>query len=156
MKMRSFKLVIGLLLIALLLPAVKTQAQDKVVTVTWWATERGRDTAATRQLHFDMARAFEAANPNIKVALSLYPNKGFGTRVLTAISAGEGPDVWYAFHSPDIAEQGFLEDLTPDIKKDGVDKDWFPIGTLRSQYNGKLYGAPRDAAAGFIVYNKDM
>src|SRR5687768_3610860 len=100
MKMKRFLVV--LLIACVLLPVLAVQAQDEpVVTVTWWATERGRDTAATRELHFQLARAFEAAHPNILVALSLYPKRACGTRITTAIAAGEGPDIWYQFYAPD-------------------------------------------------------
>lgn len=80
-----------LVVVAMLVPAAATQAQDEpVVTITWWSTERGRDTAATRDLHFQLARAFEDANPNIRVAISLFPSRAFNTRVATAIAGGEG------------------------------------------------------------------
>ncbi len=128
------------------------------VTITWWANEKGRDTAATREMHFKLARMFEKEHPNIKVALSLFPSHGFGTRVATAIAAGQGPDVWYHYYSPEIATHGFLENLTPYMKRDGIDpaKLWFPIGQVRAQYKGNYYGVPRDVTAAFIVYNKDI
>ena len=65
------------------------------MTITWWSTERGRDTAATRDLHFQLARAFEEANPNIRVAVSLFPSRAFNTRIATAVAGDEGPDIWY-------------------------------------------------------------
>ncbi|MBN1314262.1 MAG: hypothetical protein JXA42_02300, partial [Anaerolineales bacterium] len=33
--------------------------EDEVITISFWGDERGRDTTATRQLHYDLARAFE-------------------------------------------------------------------------------------------------
>ncbi|MCB9450684.1 MAG: sugar ABC transporter substrate-binding protein [Anaerolineaceae bacterium] len=151
---KRFLLVLALL--ALLLPAVLVVAQDEVVTVTWWATERGRDTAATRDMHFTLARTFEESHPNIRVALALYPSRGFATRVLTAIAADEGPDVFYHYFAPDIANQGFLEDLTPYIEASGSSTNWFPNGVARGIYEGHTYAVPRDAAAGFVAYNKDL
>ena len=131
---------------------------DEVVTITFWGTERGRDTATTRDLHFQLARAFEEAHPNTKVAVSLVPSSAFGDRVLTAIAAGEGPDVWYHYWATDIATQGFLEDLTPYIEESGFDPQerWFPVGNQRAVYDGHYYGVPRDATAGVIAYNKDL
>ena len=82
------KSILLLMLLSLLLSLMAVQAQDEVVTITWWATERGRDTAETRELHFQLARAFEEEHPNIQVAISLFPSRGFNTRVLTAIAAG--------------------------------------------------------------------
>jgi multiple sugar transport system substrate-binding protein len=146
-----------LVLVSILLPVLAVGAQDEpVVTLTWWATERGRDTAATRELHFALARAFEAAHPNILVAVSLYPSRGFATRITTAIAAGEGPDIWYHYYATDIAAQGFLEDLTPYIEESGVADQWFASAARRAVYQDRYYGVPRDAVSGFIVYNKDI
>lgn len=153
------KLVLLLIIAAMLVPMVAIQAQDdEVVTITWWGTERGRDTATTRDMHFQLARAFEEANPNIKVAVALFPSRGFNTRIATAVAGGDSPDIWYTYYSPDIAEQGFIENLTPFIEESGVNPEelWFPIGQVRTTYDGQVYGLPRDAAAGMIVYNKDL
>lgn len=132
--------------------------EDEVVTISWWGTERGRDTAQTRELHFALARAFEETHPNTQIAVSLFPSRGFANRVLTAIAAGEGPDIFYHYFSPDIATQGFLADLTPYIEAADFDpaERWFPIGNMRAVYDGRYYGVPRDATAGFIAYNQDM
>ena len=137
---------------------VAEAGEEDVVTISWWGTERGRETAATREVHFTLARAFEESHPNTKVAVSLFPSRGFSNRVLTAIAAGEGPDIWYHYFATDIATQGFLEDLTPYIEASDFDpaERWFPIGNQRAVYDGKFYGVPRDATAGFIAYNKDM
>ncbi|GIK27282.1 MAG: sugar ABC transporter substrate-binding protein [Chloroflexi bacterium] len=153
----SKRLLVVTLVLALLIPLLAVSAQDQpVVTVTWWATERGRDTAATRDMHFTLARTFEESHPNIRVALSMYPSRAFATRVLTAIAAGEGPDVFYHYFSPDIALQGFLEDLTPYIEASGAAANWFPSGVNRGVYDGHTYAVPRDAVSGFIAYNKDL
>ncbi len=137
---------------------VAEAGEDDVVTINWWGTERGRDTAETREMHFQLARAFEEENPNTKIAVSLFPSRGFSNRVLTAIAAGEGPDVFYHYFATDIATQGFIEDLTPYIEASDFDpaERWFPIGQQRAVYDGRYYGVPRDATAGFIAYNKDM
>ena len=136
----------------------KALAEEDVVTINWWATERGRDTAETREMHFQLARAFEESHPNTAVAVSLFPSRAFATRVLTAIAAGEGPDIWYHYWAPDIATQGFLEDLTPYIESDGLNPEelWFPIGRIRGTYEGKYYGLPRDATGYVYAYNKDI
>ncbi len=156
--MKKYTWIALLVVIALLIPSMAIQAQDEVVTVTWWGTERGRDTAATRELHFELARAFEESHPNIQVAVSLFPSRGFNTRIATAVAGGEAPDIWYTYYSPDIAEQGFIENLTPYIDASGIDPTelWFPIGQQRAVYEGQYYGVPRDASAGFIAYNIDM
>lgn len=152
------KLLVLILVIGLLLPVMALNAQDnpEPVVINWWATERGRDTAATRDLHFKLARAFEAEHPGTIVAVSLYPSRGFATRVLTAIAAGQGPDIWYHYYAPEIAQQGFLEDLTPYVEESGAADNWFPSAARRAVFDGKFYGVPRDAVSGFIAYNKDL
>ncbi|MEQ8671603.1 MAG: sugar ABC transporter substrate-binding protein [Aggregatilineales bacterium] len=153
------KFLLSTLVIALLavMSATLAFAQDEeVVTVTWWATERGRDTAATRDMHFTLARTFEESHPNIQVSLSMYPSRGFATRVLTAVAADEGPDIFYHYFAPDVANQGFLEDLTPYLEESGVAENWFASGVNRGMYEGRTYAVPRDAVSGFIAYNKDL
>ena len=50
------KLLVLVLVIGLLLPVLAVSAQDtQPVIITWWATERGRDTANTRDLHFKLS-----------------------------------------------------------------------------------------------------
>jgi multiple sugar transport system substrate-binding protein len=151
------KVFVLVLLLVMPVLSMVVQAQDEeVVTLTWWATERGRDTAATRDLHFQLARAFEESHPGIQVAVSLYPSRGFATRVFTAIAAGEGPDIWYHYYATDIAAQGFLEDLTPYMENSDVDEGWFESARRRAVYQDHFYGAPRDAVSSFIAYNKDI
>lgn len=153
--MKRFLMV--LLVAALLLPVLATQGQDAPPTVvTWWATERGRDTAATRELHYQLARAFEAANPDIQVAVTLYPSRAFANRIVTAISGGVAPDIWYHYYATDFATQGFLADLTPFVEASGLADTWFDSAARRAVYDGKYYGVPRDAVSGFIAYNKDI
>ena len=157
MKKRSIA-ILGLIVV-LLVPMLITGAQDEeTVTITWWGTERGRDTAATRDIHFQLARAFEEANPGINVAVSLFPSRGFNTRVATAIAAGDGPDVWYHTLPADAAAQGFLLDLTPLMERDGIVPSdvWFSGAEQRMQFEGSYYGVPRDAVSAFVAYNKDI
>jgi multiple sugar transport system substrate-binding protein len=146
------------LVACLLLPVLALQAQDaqQPVVINWWATERGRDTAATRQLHYDLARTFEAEHPGIQVAITLYPSRGFANRVVTAISAGQGPDVWYHYYAPDVATQGFLQDITEYVEASGLADTWFPSAARRAVYDGRYYGVPRDAVTSFVAYNKDI
>lgn len=153
--MKRFLMV--LLVASLLLPVLAAQGQDaEPVTITWWATERGRDTAATRQLHYDLARTYEAEHPGVFVAVTLYPSRGFANRIVTAIAAGQGPDIWYHYYATDIATQGFLEDLTPYVEESGMADTWFASAARRAVYDGHYYGVPRDAVSGFIAYNKDI
>ena len=139
-------------------PTAVPIGDDDVVTVTWWGTERGRDTATARELHFELARAFEESHPNTKIAVALFPSKGFSTRILTSVAAGEAPDLWYHYYAADTGTQGFMEDLTPYIEASGIDpaERWFPIAQQRAVYDGRYYGIPRDATAGAIAYNKDL
>jgi multiple sugar transport system substrate-binding protein len=76
--------------------------------------------------------------------------------VLTAIAAGEGPDLWYHYHSPDMATQGIFEDLTPYLENSTIADSYFPNGIARGTYDGHVWALPRDAASAFIVYNKDI
>ena len=50
---------------------------------------------------------------------------------------------------------GFRENLTPYIRRPGAQprKDWFPIGQVRTRYEGNYYGVPRSVGR-IIAYNR--
>ena len=86
--------------------------EEDVVTITWW--ELKRDVIQPRPVKYTTPSPGPLKKPIQiqKLPWHFSPSRGFSTRVLTAIAADRGPDIWYHYWSPDIATQGFLEDLT--------------------------------------------
>ncbi|MBL8056686.1 MAG: sugar ABC transporter substrate-binding protein [Anaerolineales bacterium] len=61
-----------------------------------------------------MVRAFEAANPDIRVDARHYPNAEYLAQVSAMLASGDPPDVGYLFetHAAEWASQGKVLDLT--------------------------------------------
>ncbi|MCU6708369.1 ABC transporter substrate-binding protein [Paenibacillus sp. J5C_2022] len=58
---------------------------------------------------------------------------------------------------PNFADGGVFTDLTPYIKRDGVDTNDFSQGMLGAySYNGKQYGLPLIVSTSVFVYNKTL
>jgi multiple sugar transport system substrate-binding protein len=96
--------------------------------------------------------------PKIKVAQEQIPD-AFEDKIKTQMTAGSEPDAMYV--STNLmnfaAPAGRLLDLTPLMSKWGVSKDEYVQSLLSPwQYNGKLYGLPKDFGDLVIFYNKKM
>ncbi|OZM77845.1 ABC transporter substrate-binding protein [Pseudonocardia sp. MH-G8] len=99
--------------------------------------------------------AFEAANPNIAVALEQVPQDQYYTKLDASLGAGEGPDVmWQSSRAPDYVDGGALEPLNEYIERDVVSLDAYPKElTGLYEFDGQQYGVPKDQDAWTFVYN---
>ena len=104
-----------------------------------------------------MAVEFEAANPGIKVNVTVLPASGFDEKMTTALGAGEGaPDVAFFWDNNWYPEA--LE-LTPYIEADpDFDPDmYFPgFWKTRAMWGDKVVGLPLGVGANFVMYHKDV
>jgi multiple sugar transport system substrate-binding protein len=68
-------------------------------------------------------KAFEAANPDVSIEFVKVPRDSFADAMMVMFSGNTPPDIVHlaAFEFPSFAQEDFLEDLTPYIKKDGLD-----------------------------------
>lgn len=96
--------------------------------------------------------------PKIKVTQEQIPD-AFEDKIKTQMTAGSEPDAMYVstklmnFAAP----AGRLLDLGPLMSKWGVTRDEFVPSLLSPwEYNGKLYGLPKDFGDLVIFYNKKM
>lgn len=96
--------------------------------------------------------------PKIKVTQEQIPD-AFEDKIKTQMTAGSEPDAMYVstklmnFAAP----AGRLLDLGPLMSKWGVSRDEFVPSLLSPwEYNGKLYGLPKDFGDLVIFYNKKM
>ncbi|OKL48376.1 hypothetical protein BSR28_01350 [Boudabousia liubingyangii] len=99
--------------------------------------------------------AFMAENKDIKVELEQVPQDQYYTKLDSALSAGEGPDVmWQSSRIPFYVKGGVIEPLDSYIEKDKID-----LGNYSEQitklYNidGKQYGIPKDQDLWAMVIN---
>ena len=105
-----------------------------------------------------MTAAFEAANPDIKVALEFVPYDALHDKIVAA--SGEGDDgydvvlfdvIWPA----EFATRGFLQDVMARIPAELTDQV-FPGAWTTVEYDGKRYGMPWILDTKYLYYNRDM
>jgi multiple sugar transport system substrate-binding protein len=101
---------------------------------------------------------FEKLHPNIHVTIESFAYNNYQPKLTTEFSSGGGPDVFWV-NTPMIAtwlKDGVMEDLTSKIAAAHIDTSQY-IQTLLTlhQFNGKLYGLPKDWDTIAYFYNKD-
>ncbi|WP_371478053.1 extracellular solute-binding protein [Kitasatospora sp. NBC_00315] len=124
------------------------------VTITYWDTSNATNEAPNYQ---ELAKKFEAANPNIKVNFVSVPFDQAQNKLQTAMGASGAPDVfrsevgWTAA----FAKAGYLEPL--DGTPAATDAAAFqPSLVQQAKYQGKLYGIPLVTDTLGLLYNKDL
>lgn len=104
---------------------------------------------------------FEAANPNIDLNITAYPEENYGVKLDTAIAAGKEPDLTLYPGPEDIRKGLFLpiEDL---LAKKGIDVSTYvpaivePGDELSCAWEDHLYCLGTFAGSVQMLYNKDM
>ena len=104
-------------------------------------------------------QAFEQANPNIKVDLSVQPWGAYWTKLETQIVGGIAPDV-FAVNGGWLqvfASKGVLKGITSYVANNpSITSELFPQAVNTFKYQGKLFGLPRDFNTYVVFYNKTM
>ena len=108
----------------------------------------------------EAVKRFEAANPDIKVEVTTIPYPEYQQRLLTAVQAGNGPDVSTVdqIWNSAFAEAGAIIKLDDLAAKAGVKASTFFPGAWESAtYKGGLWGIPFNVDVWFFAYvNKKL
>jgi ABC-type glycerol-3-phosphate transport system substrate-binding protein len=123
------------------------------ITLKFWDNQQTESGLSEHQK--DAVSRFEAENPNIKVEVSTIPYREYQQRLLTAVEAGNAPDVstidqiWVAaFAKADAVEP--LDKLAADA---GIKPEtFFPGAWSSAVYDGKLWGIPFNVDSWFFTY----
>ena len=102
---------------------------------------------------------FEKKNPNITVTIADTPYDSYYTKLKTAATSGQAPDVfWILMDSlKQYADGGVLMPLNDKIKSAGISMgDYYPATAQGFTYKGEVYGLPKDFNAFGVFYNKDL
>ncbi|OUC07017.1 hypothetical protein RY27_17450 [Litorilinea aerophila] len=132
------------------------EAGEDVVTLTWgfWGS------AEERATHEQVAEAFMAEHPNIRIEYWHFPWSDYFTKLQTLFAAGDPtaiPDVFFLWPTPRYAAEGVLENLDPWIEQSNYDlSDYWPALLESAMWNGSVYGLPRDVSVEVLYYNKDI
>ena len=106
----------------------------------------------------DLAKAYEAAHPDVKVDLTQATDDSVKGKTKTLVASNSIPDVFFSWTGTwggNFIRGDRAVDLTPVI---GPDSDWgktfAPAAVKAFVYNGKYYGIPLYLDAKFMGYNK--
>lgn len=136
------------------------EAQESV-TISFWHTYCGSDNASEG---FAKALAdFQKANPDIRLDIEEVNSAqdSMGTRISTAMAAGELPDVWTywgGFVIKDLAGNDLLMDgqeyleLSDAVKREDINEAAWDYYTI----DGKLQGFPTSAAYPAFICNTEL
>jgi multiple sugar transport system substrate-binding protein len=103
----------------------------------------------------EAVKRFEAENPDVKVEVTTIPYPEYQQRLLTAVQAGNGPDVSTVdqIWNSAFAEAGAIVPLDDLAKKSGVKADTFFPGAWESaNYKGHLWGVPFNVDVWFFAF----
>lgn len=126
-------------------------------TITWWALSGGGGAEdPSTDFKKKVIAEYEAANPNVKIDLTILENEAFKQKIQVAIQAGTPPDMFHSWGGGvmvEYANQGMLRDITSYVNSTLSKK--VGIGALGVYgYNGKYYGSPYDMGGVVMWYNK--
>lgn len=137
---------------ALASPAPKAAAQDDItLTFMHWGSQDEAGVVG------DFLKAFEAANPGIKVEQQhvVDENDSYATRLNTLVASGSVPDVFYcgeAMSFP-LAEQGVILDVT-DYSADFIARR--VPGSMYYFAPGRTFGGNSAVETTLLFANKDL
>ena len=97
--------------------APRSAAQEPV-TVNWWHISVNDPGLSAWQRHAD---AYMAANPNVKVEITVLENDAFKQRLTTVMQSGDPPDVFQSWGGGvlyEYAAAGLIKDITADLAQD--------------------------------------
>lgn len=129
----------------------ETKATQEPITLNLWHIH----TQETRKVPIEnAARRFEAANPGVKVVVSVYENDPYKTKLKT-VSGEEFPDVFHSWGGgwlKSFVDAGLVADISSESKawQDKVNKAALDF----NKFDGKIYGSPYLNSSTILYYNK--
>lgn len=135
-------------------PAVLPSSQDEPVTIEFWYTLTG----PTYEAAIEAARqSFEAANPDIKVNVTIAPWGETLPKVSAGLESGQLPDaaVNYAAFTAGLVDRGAVLPLDDVVENLGGEEYFTPSQYVEMQkFNGQFMGLPYAQVPVVLWYNK--
>lgn len=135
----------------------QAEEPQEEVTLDFWVFEEGGIGSFLQTLESD----FEAANPNIDIKITAYPEDNYGVKLDTALAAGKAPDLVLVF-GPEWMRAGLLLPLDDMVAEKGIDLSTYgqaivqPGDEFSCAYEGQLYCLGSYQGSVQMLYNKDM
>lgn len=105
----------------------------------------------------EVARAYEAKNPGVKVEMSFLENEAYKAKAPTLLQSKDRPHIilsWAGGVLQSQVEAGVIEDITEQAK--GFVDTLAPAAVEAFKVNGKLYGVPMNLSQVGFMYNKEL
>ena len=124
--------------------------------ITVWAHPYTGDQEVEGKMWDEIIASYEEAT-GVKVNFEQIPWANRDQKVLTALAANNGPDVFYAIpdQMPQYAEAGMLTDLSPYLKDNDME-DFVESALVSTTWKDKVYGLPILQEAYTFLYNVDI
>ncbi|AXI10558.1 extracellular solute-binding protein [Oceanobacillus sp. 143] len=125
--------------------------------ITVWVHPYTGDAEAEKEMWDGIIARYNEEFPEAKVNIETIPWSNRDQKILTALAANNGPDVFYAIpdQMPQYADEGMLLELDPYLE--GYDMDDFVDSALVSTtWKDKMYGLPILQEAYTFFYNVDV
>lgn len=133
-------------------------AQEPVTIEVWDMQQSDKNILAAQEAAL---KDFAAANPNIKVNVTVFPYPEYRDKLLIAVQGGKAPDIstldqiW----NSEFAAAGAVIPLDDYVAKSAVvqAKEFFPGAWASCMYKDKTYGVPlNNDVWEELYYNKDL
>lgn len=135
-----------------------TTAHADQTVIKFWDNQQTE--SGLSQFQQEAVKRFEAENPDIKVEVTTIPYPEYQQRLLTAVQAGNGPDVSTVdqIWNSAFAVAGALVPLDDLAKQAGVKQEaFFPGAWESATYKGQLWGIPFNVDVWFFAFvNKKL
>ena len=123
-------------------------------TVKWLYIE---ENPAQVKIWQEVARAYEAAHPGVKIEMQFLENEAYKAKLPTILQSKDRPHIIYSWAGGVLkaqVEAGVLEDITDQLK--GYSDTIAPAALAAFTQNGRAYGLPIALSQVGFFYNTDL
>jgi raffinose/stachyose/melibiose transport system substrate-binding protein len=123
-------------------------------TVKWLHIETN---PAQVKIWEEVARAYEAAHPGVKIEMQFLENEAYKAKLPTILQSKDRPHIIYSWSGGVLKAQvdaGVLEDITDQVK--GYSDTIAPAALAAFTLNGHVYGLPIALSQVGFLYNREL
>jgi raffinose/stachyose/melibiose transport system substrate-binding protein len=105
----------------------------------------------------EVARAYEAAHPGVRIEMQFLENEAFKAKLPTLLQSKNRPNIIYSWAGGVLKAQieaGILEDITEQVK--GYSDAIAPAALAAFSQDGRVYGLPFALSQVGFLYNRDL
>ena len=115
------------------------------------------DNPAEVKIWQEVARAYEAEHPGVKIEMQFLENEAYKAKLPTILQSKDRPHIIYSWAGGVLKAQvdaGVLEDITDQVK--GYSDTIAPAALAAFTQNGRVYGIPYQVSQVGFAYNTDL